>query len=171
MISEEAYRILHELDGSDEDFIRHLNWQKIKREDPRLIKLRKLVATETKPVKKEKVITHRREAIKFDDREILTFINQGYTLNQTAKALSVNHNTLYAHIQRTEYLNTRYRKIRSNFSTIIASKNGKICAKGTVSEVASQLNIKRNSVSAALLRHQKAYGYTLTRLKDWEETK
>ena len=171
MISKEAYEILHELDGSTNSLARHLNWQKIKFEDPRLIKLRKLVATETRPSKKEKVITHRREAVKFDDTKILTFINQGYTLNQTAKALSVNHNTLYAHIQRTEHLNARYRKIRSKFSTIIASKNGKICAKGTVSEVAKQLNIKRNSVSAALLRHQKAYGYTLVRLKDWEEAK
>lgn len=169
MISEEAYKILHELDGSNDEFTRHLNWQKIKLEDSRLIKLRKLVATETKPAEKKKVINHRRETVKFDDKKILAYINQGYTLNQTAKALGINHNTLYAHIQRTEHLNARYRKIRSKFSTIVASKNGKVYAEGTVSEVASQLNIKKNSVSVALLRHQKAYGYTLTRLKDWDE--
>lgn len=169
MISEEAYRILHEIDGSDDEFTRHINWQKIKREDLRLIKLKKLIGTETRPIKRKKVITHRSESIKFDDNKILDLINQEYTLNQIAKKLGMNRNTLYAHIQRTKNLNAQYRKIRAKFSTVVASKNGKVCAKGTVSELAKELGVKRNSISAALLKKQRAHGYNFTRLKNWEE--
>lgn len=166
-----AYEILHEIDGGLNQLNRQLNWQKIKSNDPRLKKVRKLLGIETKPAKKEKVITHRSETIKYDDEKILELINKGYSLEEMGAKFKINRNTLYAHIRKNAKLNACYQDMRLKFSTIIASKKGKIYAKGTVSEIAEKLGIKRSSISFALSQEQRTSGYSFTRLKNWEETR
>ena len=56
-----AYEILHEIDGGLNQFNRKLNWQKIKSNDPRLKKVRKLLGIETEDhriiaIKKNRIV-------------------------------------------------------------------------------------------------------------------
>ncbi|WP_235720546.1 hypothetical protein, partial [Liquorilactobacillus vini] len=47
-------------------------------------------------------------------------------------------------------------KLDRNFPQLLLAKMGKVYAEGTVSEVASQLNIKRNSVSVDTFKTSKS---------------
>ena len=171
MISREAYKILHGIDGSPDQRTIHLNWLNIKADDPRLVKVRKEIAAEHRPCRRKKPSPHKRsDSIHYDDAGILKMIKKGYTSAQIAKEYGLNRNTMYAHIKKTSILMKEHQKVVNGFKTIVVFKGEKVYATGTVSQISKKLNLKPHSVSISLDRKIKLFGYSFMRLKDWRKT-
>ncbi len=167
MISKEVYEILHEIDGSPDWMTRHLNWGKVSSDDPRLVKIRALIAASEATVEKQSNKYNLR--YKYDDHTIAKLLKQGKSCAKIAHLCGISEYAMRAHIKSNKNMNKIFKKVRYEYKTIIAIKNCKVQSIGTVKELSKSLGLKSESISERLSQRYRLYGYKFIRLKDWRK--
>lgn len=166
MISEEAYDMIHEIDGSSDPSERMKNWHSIAYNDSRLLKIRALIAASEATVEKQSKYNLR---YKYDDHKIAKLLKQGKSCAKIAHLCGISEYAMRAHIKSSKQLKKLFKKVRYGYKTIIAVKNGKVRSVGTVKELSKSLGLKSESISECLSQRYRLYGYEFYRLRDWRK--
>jgi len=166
MLSEEVYDLIHEIDGSSDPSERMKNWHSIDYNDSRLLKIRALIAASEATVEKQSKFNLR---YKYDDHKIAKLLKQGKSCAKIAHLCGISEYAMRAHIKSNNNLNKIFKKVRYEYKTIIAVKDGKAQSVGTVKELSKSLGLKSESISECLSQRYRLYGYKFMRLKDWRK--
>ncbi|WP_281829493.1 NUMOD1 domain-containing DNA-binding protein [Lactobacillus amylolyticus] len=171
MLSREAYKLIHQIDGGKDDFTRMMNWRHIKDDDPRLKKLRKEI-NRGRPGKRVKTpMKIARYASETVDADLIEKMLLSYqSAAEIARAFNLSRQTIYLRIIKSKRLLRAQTKAQGDINRVVIVKKGKKQIFRNNREVAKFLKCKAQSIADAKSKHTKYKGFKIYRYLDWRKS-
>lgn len=167
MLSREAYRIIHQIDGNKDDFTRMMNWRHIKDDDPRLKRLRRVLEMQTTRTVERTIPNH--EKIQRENIIIEEMLEKCVPVAEIAEHLGITFQTIYSRIRKSKQLSLAYAKAKADIQKVVLVKDNKAQIFKDNKEAAGMIGGDAHTVSVIKYRHTTYKGFRVYRYLDWRK--